>query len=167
MKKKSMVFFITVLTVTILSTLLVPVAYAGPSEHAEGLWQYKPLILDVKEADCNTFLTTFEEGMWTGTFEGKSTEDGKVVIHCSGAWSFKGIVSFDGEVNGKSGTLTMRAVGTRPDALTDWTGTWVIISGTGDLANLHGQGTWWGPGAPAPGVWGDIYYSGEIHFEPQ
>jgi hypothetical protein len=166
MKKRSMMFLITVLTVALLSTLSVPVN-AGPPEHSEGLWQYQPFIVGVKVADCNTFLTTFENGMWTGTFEGTSTEDGKVVIHCSGAWSFKGIVSFEGKVNGKIGTLTMRAVGTRPDSLTDWTGKWVIISGTGDLANLRGQGTWWGPGAPAPEVWGDIYYSGEIHFEPE
>ncbi len=34
------------------------------------------------------------------------------------------------------------------------------------VANLRGQGTWWGPGAPAPEVWGDIDYEGNYHFEP-
>jgi len=122
--------------------------------------------LEAKEAGCNTFLKTFEEGWWSGTFNGSSTEDGTVVIHCSGAWSFKAIVSFEGSVAGKMGTLTMSVVGSRPDGLADWEGRYVILSGTGELASLRSQGTWWGPGAPAPGEWGDIYYDGNYHFEP-
>ena len=81
-------------------------------------------------------------------------------------WSFKAIVSFEGYVDDKYGTLKMSVVGTRPDGLADWQGKSVILSGTGELANLRGQGTWWGPGAPAPEVWGDIYYAGNYHFEP-
>ena len=141
-------------------------ALAGPPEQAEGLWQYQPFTLEVREAGCNTFMKTFENGLWTGTFEGTSTEDGKVVIHCSGAWSFNAIVSFEGSVAGRTGTFEMSVVGTRPDASSDWEGMYVILSGTEELANLHGQGIWWGPGAPAPEVWGDIYYEGSYHFEP-
>jgi hypothetical protein len=141
-------------------------ALAGPPEPAEGLWQYQPFILEVREAGCNTFMKTFENGVWTGTFEGTSTEDGRVVIHCSGAWSFKAIVSFEGSVAGKTGTFEMSVVGKRPDATADWVGKYVILSGTGDLADLRGQGVWWGPGAPAPGEWGDIYYEGDYHFKP-
>ena len=47
-----------------------------------------------------------------------------------------------------------------------WHGRWVILRGTDELATLRGQGTWWGPGAPDVGLWGDIYYGGNIHFEP-
>ena len=162
MKKKLFVLLIVLMALALVSIS----ALAGPPEKAEGLWQYQPFILEVKEAGCNTFLTTFENGLWTGTFEGTSTEDGKVVIHCNGAWSFNAIVSFEGSVAGKSGTMTMSVVGTRPDGLADWEGKSVILNGTGDLANLRGQGTWWGPGAPAPEVWGDIYYEGNYHFEP-
>ena len=36
------------------------------------------------------------------------------------------------------------------------------ISGTGELANLHGQGTWEGPGFPISGI--DFW--GKIHFDP-
>jgi hypothetical protein len=163
MKKKMSISLIVLMA---LSLVALP-ALAGPPQRAEGLWQYQPFILGVKEAGCNTFLTTFENGLWTGTFEGKSTEDGKVVIHCNGAWSFNAIVTFSElTVDGKSGTLKMSVVGTRPDGLADWQGKSVILSGTGELANLRGQGTWWGPGAPAPEVWGDIYYEGNYHFEP-
>lgn len=165
MKKRSLML-VTMLTVALLSVLSMP-AYAGPPDNAEGLWQYQPSIEKTRFADGNTFLKTTENGLWSGTFSGTSTEDGKVVIYSSGAWSFKGTVSFEGQVNGKAGNLTMRVVGSRPDESTDWTGKWVILSGTDDLASLRGQGTWWGPGASGPGSWGDIYYSGNIHFEHQ
>lgn len=162
MKRKLVVLLIVIMVLSMGSIT----ALAGPPAPAEGLWRYQPFITGVRVSDCNTFLTTFENGVWTGTFEGTSTEDGKVVIHCSGSWSFKASVSFEGTVEGKSGTLEMSVVGKKPDALADWEGKWVILSGTDKLESLRGQGTWWGPGAPAPEVWGDIYYLGSVHFEP-
>ncbi len=162
MKKKLFVLLIVLMALALVSIS----ALAGPPEKAEGLWRYQPFLVGARQAGCNTFLTTIENGQWTGTFEGTSTEDAKVVIHCNGAWSFNAIVSFEGSVAGKSGTMTMSVVGTRPDGLSDWQGKSVILSGTGELANLRGQGTWWGPGAGAPGTWGDIYYEGNYHFEP-
>lgn len=165
MKHRALIL-ITVPMVALMFAQSVPVQ-AGPPSGAGGLWQYQPFIDEVRFADGNTFLKTHENGIWTGTFSGTSTEDGNVVIYSSGAWSFRGTVSFAGEVDGRSGNLTMQVEGKRPDAFTDWSGKWVILNGTDDLANLHGQGTWWGPGAPAPGEWGDIFYSGEIHFSPE
>jgi len=168
MKMRSMMIVITILMVVLLATLSVPV-HAGPLEHAEGLWQYIPSIENVRVADGNTFLDTTEIGQWAGTFSGTSTEIGKVVRHSSGHVSFKGAVSFVGNVGNKSGTFEMLTVGSKPDLSSEWEGKWVIINGTGDLATLHGQGTWWGPGwsSANPTEWGDIYYLGEIHFEPE
>ena len=160
--------------IMILSILSTP-ALAGPPKEAEGLMRYTPTIVDVRVADGNTFLHTTEEAEWTGTFSGVSAEEGQVVIHSSGRWSFKGMVSFDGEVDGKSGTLEMSVNGTKPDEDSNWKGRWVILSGTDGLANLRGQGTWEGPGfkgVPGPEggeeqEWGNIDYSGRIHFEPE
>jgi len=48
-----------------------------------------------------------------------------------------------------------------------WYSYWMIISGTGELKSIRGQGTWRGPGFEGPDVPGsrpDIYYEGEIHF---
>lgn len=164
MKKKVLALLILVM---ILSALAMSVhAESKQPTAAAGLWQYSPTILSSREVGGNTFLETVEDGIWTGTFQGDSTEDGKVVIHRSGRWSFNAIVSFGGEVEGESGTLKMSVVGSRPDAFSDWFGYWVILSGTDELATLHGQGTWWGPGAQGPGAWGDIYYAGKIHFAP-
>jgi hypothetical protein len=165
MKKLTRTSLALLAIVMLLSALLMS-AQAGPPETAEGLWQYQPFIESVRMAGCNTFLETFENGLWTGTFEGTSTEDGKVVIHCSGSWSFNAIVSFVGAVNGQSGTLRMSVEGSRPDGESEWYGRWVILGGTEDLATLQGQGTWWGPGSPGEPIWGDIYYEGNVHFEP-
>jgi hypothetical protein len=165
MKKLTKTSLALLAIVLLLSALLIS-AQAGPPDTAEGLWKYQPFIEDTRTAGCNTFLDTFENGIWSGTFEGTSTEDGKVVIHCSGAWSFNAIVSYTGEVNGQSGTLKMSVEGSRPDGLSDWQGRWVILNGTEGLATLRGQGTWWGPGSPGEGIWGDIYYEGNVHFEP-
>ena len=157
---------LTLLTLlAILAMASVP-ALAGPPIAAEGLWLYLPTVVSERWADGNRFLETTEVGEWSGTFEGVSTEAGHVVAHSSGFRSFRAIVSFEGEVDGKQGTLEMSVVGKKADASSDWQGKWVILSGTGELATLRGQGTWWGPGAPGPGEWGDIHYGGQIHFEP-
>ena len=163
---KRKLIMLTVLVVGMMFALATSAA-AGPPTAAEGLWRYQPAILEMETRGCNTFLTTSEDGVWTGTFDGVSTEDGRVVIHCNGRWSFHAIANFSAvAVDGREGTLVMSVNGSRPDEEADWTGRWVILSGTGELENLRGQGTWWGPGAPGPGEWGDIYYAGKVHFEP-
>ena len=63
----------------------------------------------------------------------------------------------------------MDAIGDRPDAASDWRGTWIITSGTGDLEGLRGHGTFWGPGwlppdggsDECPEGMGVVYYSVE------
>jgi hypothetical protein len=160
MKKRSLTL-IAVLMVVLLLTLSVP-AYAGQPETAGGDWFYSSTVLDEKQAGCNTFLTTFETAQWTGTFQGNSTESGQVVRYYDGHRSYNAIVTFDDEIlYGKQGGLVLSVVGKRPYAGADWDGKWVILSGTGDLANLHGQGDWFGPGG------GHVEYAGQYHFEGQ
>ena len=167
MKKRSL-FLVTVLMVVLVSVLSVP-AHAGPPENASGVWHYRPLGLpEVKVAGGNTILTIKEEAYWEGTFDGVSEDHGTVVFYAAGHWIFQGWVEFDPvTVDGRTGSLTMRVIGSKPDAGADWAGTWVIIKGTGDLKGLQGQGTWWGPGWQGdPLVYGVIPYAGNVHFEP-
>jgi hypothetical protein len=108
-----------------------------------------------------------EDGRWSGTFNGESFEDGTLIIHCTGAFSFFATVAFDEVmVDGKIGRLFMHVEGTKPDPFADWCGSWSVLDGTGELANLRGRGDWWGPGYnPAvPDVWGKIYYDGKIKW---
>jgi len=130
----------------------------------------------VRTAGVNVILTTYEEGTWTGGIEGESYDyPCRVVIHGADGfpttdWKFRwytGLATFEGcTVAGKTGGLVMRLVGKEDGPGTDWFGTSVILKGTGELAGIHGQGTFWGPGwlgGPDPGV---IPYEGWVHFDP-
>jgi hypothetical protein len=168
MRNKSLLV-IMVLAVALLSTLSVPAQAKLPEVGGE--WQYIVTGVDVRVAGCNTFIyISKEDSIWNGTFQGTSTDTGVVVEHCSGKASFNGIVSFVGEVNGESGSLEMSVVGQfsyDEQGVGNWKGQWVILSGTEGLANLRGQGTWFGPGAGGPFVWGTVDYAGSYHFEPE
>ena len=164
MKKKLFVLLAIVMVLSIVSIT----TFAGPPEDAEGVWYYRPTgPPGEKFAGGNTFLTISDEGYWTGTFAGDSTDIGKVAIHSKGHWIYKGVVTFASvTVAGKTGGLEMRVQGRRPNALAEWDGKWVITGSSGDLAGLQGQGTWWGPGwLGDPTVYGIVSYSGNIHFE--
>ena len=62
------------------------------------------------------------------------------------------------QIIGKSPTFGV------PGETPSWTGTWVILSGTGDLAGAHGQGTWWGPGFDDDEETTDTWYEGKVHI---
>jgi hypothetical protein len=176
MKKKLFVLLAVIMALTMVS---VP-ALAGPPEDAGGDWYYMPAALGVKVAGDNTFLTITDVSNWNGTFHGQSedcevledcavSEDyGTVVIHSSGDAFYKGVNIFPSvTVKGRTGRLEMRVNGLKK-AGSDWKGMWVITSGEGELAGLRGQGTWWGPGWQGdPEEWGEIHYSGKIHFDPE
>jgi len=164
--------------VAFLSTLLTPTALATKPTYVSGSLAYDPVIVDSKLADGNLHLETTEVGLWFGDLVGVSWDEPcRVVIHKVVFDPDGNIVNFDfrwytsiatfetATVGSKSGGLVMRLHGKDSGPGTDWHGQWVILSGTGELANLHGQGTWWGPGFP-PGIPEDtIFYDGRIHFD--
>lgn len=163
---KKRLFAIALLIAALMASIAVP-AFAGPPERGGGRWEYYPVPGKEKDVGCNAFVNSHEEGKWTGTFNGESTEDGIVVFHCNGDASFNSIVTFEAAtVDGKTGFLQLSVAGQWPANATEWTGTWVIIRGTGELENLRGQGTWWGEGAPDWYTWGYVDYKGNYHFEP-
>ena len=156
----------------VLTLVLVPavITHATPPTIASGIWYYTPWIASTRFADGNMFMEAYTDlpdpDRWEGTFDGISVDEYKGVIHSTGAWNAMGVALFDGFVGDREGTLVIWFVGKKQDMLADWSGTWVILSGTGELANLRGQGTWWGPGAPDVGIEGSVEYSGKIHFDP-
>jgi hypothetical protein len=70
------------------------------------------------------------------------------------------------QIGDMTGGLVLSVQGRAPYPATHWEGQWVILSATGELTGLHGQGEWWGPGAGGPYLWGDIDLGGRIHFGP-
>jgi hypothetical protein len=123
--------------------------------------------LCVREVGGKTFVQVYSDGRWQGIFEGTDEEHGMVIIHPSGRIYYWGINSFEGSVNGNEGTLKMFVYGwLLPEPPLEWQGKWVILRGAGDLEDLRGRGTWWGPGWQGdPNVWGVLEYDGKIRFD--
>jgi hypothetical protein len=162
--KKMLVAMVTVVAVLLALSMS---AYAGPPVEVEGDFVYIPDCHGERWANDNQFLYCTDTAIWTGDFVGTSTEEYVAVLHgSSGGFVFekgfyKGIATFTGTVAGREGTLKILFRGKSPGAIDDWTGTWRIISGTGELANLHGKGDFWN------NALADIHYEGRIHFDPK
>ena len=164
---------LVLLSMFVLLVALMPVAPAAASfpTNVSGMMHYTPYLTNPDEAPKttpggNTFFDTYEDSWWEGSFKGTSYDECVVIIHRSGRWTYRATGYFEGSVNGKKGKLTMRLTGSRPDGESDWSGHWVILSGSGGLKNLRGQGTFEGPGSPGFGEEGDISYKGKVHFVP-
>jgi len=165
MSKKLSVLLVC--TVALLSTLLIPAVLATPPEPASGTWTYTPTVREItKDADGNSFMYGEDSGTWTGTFEGTDVLDVFTAVthkpskkNPFGLATARGLIYFEGSVNGKSGTLLIQFEGKKAGDPLLWSGKWMILSGTGDLANLQGQGAFWGPSK-------NLEYSGWIHFDP-
>jgi hypothetical protein len=161
-------FLLSVVMVMLVLIPLAPIAASTPIDVSGDLY-YTPYLApdsEIKDAGGNQFLETIEYSRWEGSFVGVSFDECNVVIHRSGAWAYNAIAYFEGTVDGRTGELTLRLTGNRPDAFSDWEGQWVILGGTAGLANLHGQGTFEGAGSPGFGVEGSVKYMGQIHFDP-
>lgn len=165
MSKKLSTFL--VYSAILISTLMIPVVLATPPDSVSGDWFYTPYMVEItKVAGGNIFKYGEEDGIWVGGFDGISEDSFNVVVHPSGFVTCTGQINFDGTVNGESGTMVILFVGKKNLETMLWSGKWVIIGGTGDLANLKGQGTWEGPGWTGPPGPGELSYEGKIHFDP-
>jgi len=151
--------------VALLFLLSISGAHATEPILVSGTFDYVFTITGERWADGHWFIEAVEYEDWVGSFEGTAVSFFRVVWFNfpSGPLNVWLRGDFEGTAMGRSGTMVIQLVGWRylPG---EWAGQWVILSGTGELANLHGQGTWWGPGFGAVGP--DIYYSGSVHFEP-
>lgn len=159
--------------------ILPAVAYAGPPEGVEGYFTYVPN-MDCEERLANDNLIwrdcTDVGNYYSGDFLGTSTEVYDFVMHgfqgidslglpmYDYGW-YKGTVTFTGTVAGREGTMVIMFVGKSPGDIFTWSGSWRIINGTGDLANIHGQGVW--GNSEDPDHPGAVHYEGVIHFEPE
>jgi type 1 fimbria pilin len=113
-----------------------------------------------RTADGNTFVTgVFDADTFSGTFSGTAPNIFRLILNPSGL-NVQIYFTFTGTVNGVSGTCVIKFQGNGAGIGMPIKGTWVILSGTGGLANLHGE-------LSVEGTAGVIlYYTGKIHFDP-
>jgi hypothetical protein len=112
----------------------------------------------VRTADGNTFVTgTFDADTFSGTFDGTAPNVFRLILNPSGL-NVQIFFTFTGTVNGIPGTCIIKFQGNGEGIGMPIKGTWVILSGTGGLANLHGE-------LSVEGIAGVVLtYTGKIHF---
>jgi len=141
-------------------------------------------VISVQSSGPNTIITLSETGCFHGTFVGTWVGTERDVIHPNGTVTIQASGVFSGRVNGRSGTCVISSAVSL--TLNGDVTHWVVDQGTGDLAGLHGQGTFpfdaieHGPGCPgsgfdctdcppATGTCDDsftLFYTGQIDFAP-
>lgn len=100
-----------------------------------------PMPSDFHTADGNTFVTLFfPKGMLTGDITGMFTEELRVVTHSDGSQNVNGNATCTCAVGGRTGVLVFDNIAgtTNPSGVGN---AHFVLSGSGGLADLHGQGT--------------------------
>jgi hypothetical protein len=118
-----------------------------------------PTTLSTRTADGNTIITQVQKYIDTGLLTGTEIDTVTFTFHPNGTFNFRADVAYTGTVAGRPGTLSQHFEGTG-DA-TSFHGQIQTVSGTGALANLHGQGTFVGSSITGAGT-----YSFRYHFDP-
>jgi hypothetical protein len=138
-----------------------PAAAAGRIFSASGSFVQESFVQsNIRSADGVTLFDFTEHDSLAGTFSGTSVIEGSCVVRASGQGVCQAFETFSGTVESASGTATFSDV-----VFLDLTtgavhGTFTVVSGTGDLADLQGHGAFQGTSG-APGT-----YSGTLVFAP-
>lgn len=105
----------------------------------------------------NKIYSFIQQDVSYGDISGPFTNDETSIVHPDNTASFSGSSTCICTVEGKSGTLMWSFSGTST-ANGSFQGQFFDIHGTGDLAKVHGQGTFQGQGAHDT-------YSSELYFD--
>jgi hypothetical protein len=108
----------------------------------------------------NLIMDVLVTHMWEGGISGTGTVEVQWIMHNSddpeNTWvNVLGLITLTGEVAGLPGTVTIKF-----SSVSNTKGHWRIIGGTGELANVQGQGTL----TPISQML--IEYEGVVHFNP-
>lgn len=163
MKRVTTLGYVLALLMLLLATPTISLVHAAsPIIMATGTVEAtQPFtVTGFRMADGNTFVTgTFTNDVFSGTFAGSASNVFSLVLNPSGL-VVQLYFTFTGTVAGRSGTCIIKFQGNGEGIGMSIRGAWVILSGTGELANLHGQ-------LNVEGIGGVIlHYTGQIHFDP-
>jgi hypothetical protein len=163
-KRKLLEITVFLLTVAMLATPLVGMVNAKPPTLVSGeqsVTGYTPIADVPRGKSANVLSTAMLEVTWTGDIDGVATYEGILMVHnIPVPINIHEKIFFPTvTVNGESGSLTMQVsanLGRGQDVFR-----WTIIDGTGELANVHGNGIYYLDLAT-----GIYYYEGQVHFDP-
>ena len=162
-RTKMLSTILAALAVTLIVPLSMSVAYA--TKPTRVAWTSMATGLTVQDGTLagesdNRFLDLSISAVCSGDIAGIYTSDSHWIIQNwmtgvpllmqPGPIYVHAIDYFSATFEGKSGTLAILVNHIYYPSMGSSEGTWVIISGTGELANLHGQGTTFDP--PGPGI---------------
>jgi hypothetical protein len=100
-----------------------------------------PVPSGFRTADGNVFVTlTFPAGVLTGDITGTFTEQLHIVTHPDGSQNVKGNATCTCAVAGRTGTLVFDNIAGTANA-SGVSEAHYVLSGSGGLADFHGQGT--------------------------
>jgi uncharacterized protein DUF3224 len=141
--------------------LLLPAVHATTPTTVTGpVLVENPTFQFIRTAGNLTFYTIGERDLYSGAFNGTTIGNSTLAVDSTtGSFTVHGLHTFTGTVNGIQGTLIFQIVATGTFGLS-FLGQFTIVSGTGGLTNLHGEGTLQG----IPGYAGT--YTAQIHFDP-
>ena len=119
---------------------------AGPPVAGCGTFSAaSPMVVESRVVGGNTIITDVVAGSLTGLFSGPIVAERRIVLHPNGTITGQALETFTGSVaaptGGQAGGLVFRLVFTGDAAAGTFSGSFIILSGTGGLANLHGHGT--------------------------
>jgi hypothetical protein len=170
MNKKILGMAVVLMATFILTTSLLGIAYAKKPEFVRGTQEimgYVP-VSEVQKGKSDNFLSIAMLSVtWSGDIDGDTEYEGVLMLHnwvppMGGPETTVNIherIYFESvTVLGKEGSLTLAVCLGGSKGVFRWT----IIDGTGELANLHGHGTYWQTD-PEQGLYD---YEGYVHFDP-
>lgn len=152
------VFVSAAIAIPLLTIVLGFAFIALPIAEASGLFGITTTTITSEKilpTAYDTIIDLDSTVIYTGTLDGTSDLQGTLVVHPNGSTDFHGVETFTGTVNGLPGTVTFKLTGGNRKAGAAQV-TAVIVSATGDLANIHGV------------LWKDLgafTYSGKILFD--
>ena len=133
---------------TPLLVLIIPSAAtaAAPVSASGSVTQTSFTVTGSRDADGVTFFTFTETDRLSGTFTGRSVLSGECIQRSTGPILCRADETFSGTVLGESGTADfLDLISIDPNSGT-FEGRFIVLSGSGGLAGIHGQGTFQGQG---------------------
>jgi uncharacterized protein DUF3224 len=141
-------------------------ARAAQPEPASGSWTDCNIVEQVRTVGSVTMVIVTITEQYTGSLSGSYVGTEWDIIRADGSATFIGQGVFTGSVGQQTGSAQMRYAGTA-SASGAALAHWEMSNGSGDLARVHGQGTFEGTALdPTPQCaipYGGTY-AGEIHF---